>query len=119
MFQICCLMTSGISLSADMCESLFQTAVEMVSRKLKRLPLKMEDAEGEVATEFKTASLGPQMNGYIFEALIESNRGKGKVRFIVPEKNLEEAVQQEQERVWVELGSLGSAQKRSANAWMN
>ncbi|OGL62485.1 hypothetical protein A3E97_01395 [Candidatus Uhrbacteria bacterium RIFCSPHIGHO2_12_FULL_47_12] len=79
--MIYCLMTS-IGLTEEIRWCLFDQARELISLGRERCNIASDFLEGYVATTGKTCALGGVI-GVQFEAYVESNRGKGLVRYLV------------------------------------
>lgn len=79
--MIYCLMTS-VGLTDDIRWCLFDQARELIRLGRERCNIASDFLEGYIATTNKICALGG-MTGVQFEAYVESNRGKGIVRYIV------------------------------------
>lgn len=79
--DLLCLMTSGLSLTDEMAHLLLRTAVDMIRKRARKQNFKSAEGEGRLTTDFAYALLGCS-GGTQFEAEVETNLGKGRVRFI-------------------------------------
>jgi len=81
------LMTANIYLKEEIREALIETAVSMIRSNDEKLSFKIGFAEGLM---HKKNDYTPFMGdgGPLFSAEIETELGKGKVKFIVPERYL-------------------------------
>ena len=70
------------SLEPEMHLKLYSTAVELHERGQKSRKVHGEGFEGRVTSKNRSASLGG-MSGDLFEAEIDTERGSGRVTFIV------------------------------------
>lgn len=82
--KIYCLMTSSVSLSGRMADVLFDTACEMIKDDSRRKHFRDDDFEGLITTSFNSQLLS-SISGTEFFAEVESELGKGKVKFLVRE----------------------------------
>ena len=80
--KIYCLMTSSVSLSARMADVLFDTACTMIGGDFRKRRFKDDEFEGLITTSFQCQSLSG-ISGTEFFAEVESELGKGKVKFLV------------------------------------
>ncbi len=88
MFEIFCLMVSGFGLTDRMRTQLFRAAKTMVENGKQKQPIKNDDFEASIRTDFKYTGLG-SFYGILFIAEVESDRGETKVTYIVRTKDLE------------------------------
>lgn len=79
--MIYCLMSS-VGLTEDIRWCLFDQARELIRLGRERCDIASDFLEGYIATTNKTYALGGLI-GIQFEAYVESNHGKGMVRYIV------------------------------------
>lgn len=81
-----CLMVQRVSLTDSTRNTLLLAAIEMLRRRgekgVGRRRIKTDDIEGLIVTRFRPASLG-SISGIEFLAEVETDLGKGKVKFIV------------------------------------
>lgn len=82
MFDIYCLMVHGHGLTDDVRNCLFDAAQEMLKKRKERRKIQKEFAEGLVTTKFKHVCFGA-IAGIAFQAEIETDAYKTKVRFVV------------------------------------
>jgi len=84
-WDIACLMVQQVSLTDGMRSALLMTAREMMLREGEKgagkRRVKNDDIEGLVRTHFLPAQLG-SFSGIEFLAEVETDLGKGKVKFI-------------------------------------
>lgn len=87
MFQMpFCLMVQGTALTDSMRYQLAETANNMLLSQEKEGRFRSDIAEGLVETDFQTAVVGC-FHGIVFKGVVESNRGRTKIDFIVrPQK---------------------------------
>lgn len=83
-----CMMLSQGSINDDMRNLLIRSAVSLVCLKRKRTTLKTDWCEGEIKTEFGSASL-EMLSGIKFEGKVEVGSRTTKVTFIVTTSLLE------------------------------
>lgn len=79
---------SSSPLAPDLALSLYQVALELYRRGESRGEVLQERAEGRVRNLHKSFALGA-IAGPGFEADIETERGKGLVRFLITREGLE------------------------------
>lgn len=102
MFKLTCLMTSSVSLSDRMSEVLFDTACVMLRDGVKRKFIRDSGViEGMVSTSFKAVALVGSA-GTEFTAEVETELGRGTVRFIVREQDAD----RRNRGLWVPFFSL-------------
>ena len=81
-----CLMVQRVSLTDSTRNTLLLAAIEMLRRRGEkgagRRRVKTDDIEGLISTRFRPAFLG-SISGIEFSADVETDLGKGKVRFLV------------------------------------
>lgn len=82
--KIYCLMTASVSLSDKMADVLFDTACSMIKGDARKKYFRDEGFEGVITTSFEVQSLSG-ISGTEFFAEVESELGKGKVKFLVRE----------------------------------
>lgn len=87
MYEIFCLMFSGIRLNESMRRFLFKSARQMVLQKERHGRVKTDEFEGEISTDFDTAGFG-FIYGMKFSAAVDSIHGSTKVVFIVRTNDL-------------------------------
>lgn len=80
--KIHCLMTSSVFLSSNMRNVLFDVACEMMGSNAGRKRFADGDFEGVVTTSFESKILSG-ISGVEFTAEVETELGKGKVKFLV------------------------------------
>lgn len=86
--KIYCLMTSSVSLSSKMADVLFDTACRMIRDDSRRKRFRDDGFEGLITTSFQAQSFSG-IAGTEFLAEVESDLGKGKVKFLVREADVE------------------------------
>ena len=77
-------MSSPVSLSTRMADILFDTACRMIKDDSQKKRFKDDGFEGLISTSFKNQSLSG-VSGTEFFAEVESELGKGKIKFLVRE----------------------------------
>lgn len=77
-------MSGSVSLTSGMADVLFDTACIMIRDDSRRKSIKYEGIEGRITTSFDKQALG-SICGVEFLAEVETDLGKGKVKFIVRE----------------------------------
>lgn len=88
MYEIFCLMFSGIRLNESMRRFLFKSAKQMVLQKERCGRVKTDEFEGEISTDFDITGLG-FIYSMQFAAKVDSIHGSTKVVFIVRMNDLE------------------------------
>lgn len=96
------LMTSSVSLSSRMADVLFDTACKMIKDDSRKKRFKDDGFEGLIATSFQSQSLSG-VSGTEFFAEVESELGKGKVKFLVREAD----AKVRNELAWMPLFFIG------------
>ena len=91
-----CLMWTGGIVPHGILDQLFTAARTMMREQKARLPLKNEHMEGVVCTGFRSVCYAG-MAGILFDAVVEWDDEKQKVRYLVRDVDLEDAG----ERAWV------------------
>lgn len=86
--KIHCLMTASVRLSSNMRNVLFEVACEMVVSNAKRKRFYDDGFEGVVRTSFESKILSG-VSGVEFYAEVETELGKGKVKFLVRTADIE------------------------------
>jgi hypothetical protein len=81
-------MTASVSLTNEMSESLFQSACTMLRDGLKKRGFLEETIAGLISTELKEKTFG-QISGVEFFAEVETDLGRGQVKFLVNPKDAE------------------------------
>ena len=82
MFALACFVMSGVPLNDAISNILMFAGRKMIEAGKNRQKIKSPVCEGVLRTEFGRALLGT-LSGITFEAEIESDRGKTKVRFLL------------------------------------
>ena len=112
---LACLMVSGVYLDESLRSTLKEAALTVLRDGKEKLSFKTDDGEGIVRKERDYMPfLGD--GGPLFSADVETDRGKGKIVFILPERylNLLNAGARFGEGVW-----LDSKPQRAANGRWN
>ena len=112
--RLSCLMVAGISLTDDLREIFYQAAKLLAEKGRTSVPLKQDDCEGQLKTDFRTVCLG-SLAGIRFEAVLETETGTGKAVFIIPEDVLWDE-SEEAEFAWRATPPPG---RTAQTAWMN
>jgi len=81
-------MTASVTLTSEMSESLFQSACTMLRDGLKKRGFLEEAIAGLITTELKEKTFG-QISGIEFFAEVETELGRGQVKFLVNPKDAE------------------------------
>lgn len=82
MGKVYCLMVSGIPFSSVVSEELMRIARRMAHTGSSVGHIRMDDAEGQITTQFKHASL-VSISGVVFHADLETIRGNTQADYIV------------------------------------
>ena len=88
--QIYCMMWSGF-LDSNVHNTLFLAAREMVRDHREKQMIRNEWCEGLVRTKFTPALIGA-VSGIIFDAEVETERGKSTVKYLVRTADLDEDI---------------------------
>jgi hypothetical protein len=86
--NVYCLMVVQVGLTDFMADVLFDTACAMMRSGSRQKRINEDYIEGKITTEFKEQSLG-SVSGTEFNADVETELGKGKVKFLVREADAE------------------------------
>jgi len=96
---ICFMQTSGLHITSEIADMLYQLAIEMVNQKAQRLPFEVgEIGEGLLTTRYKTVAIGCR-GGLEFRADIAIESRQFEVSFILDDRYLKEALPM----VWIEV----------------
>ncbi len=85
--NIYCLMTSSVSLTSRMADVLFDTACRMIKDDSRKKRFRDDGFEGMITTSFQVRAFSG-IAGTEFSAEVESELGKGKVKFLVREADV-------------------------------
>lgn len=99
--KIYCLMTASVSLTPTMADTLFDTACAMIKGDTRKKRFRVEGFEGVVTTQFESKSLHG-VCGDEFFAEVESELGKGSIKFLVREAD----AKVRNELAWVPLSFM-------------
>jgi hypothetical protein len=89
-WQLISVLFSSIPLTSDLAMGLYQVAVELHRRGQPRGEVMLEQAQGRVRNLMRSFALGA-ISGPGFEADVETERGEGRVRFLVTRQGLDGA----------------------------
>lgn len=85
--MIYCQMLSGMPLTGQISQALFDGAKKMWADGEEKLDVSTQEFEGRIRTQGKHSLLG-SIGGVLFEANIETDLGSTNVRFIVQTRQL-------------------------------
>ena len=88
LWRLIAVLASTIPLERAVALWLYQTAVEMRALGQKSVPLAGDLGDGRL-TDMRQEALIGSIGGPAFEAILETNRGKGHIKFIVTKEGLE------------------------------
>lgn len=89
-WQLISVLFSSVPLTSELATSLYQLAVELHRGGRPRGELLLEEAQGRVRNLGRSFALGA-ISGPGFEADVETERGEGRVRFLVTRQGLDRA----------------------------
>ncbi|HYQ81303.1 MAG TPA: hypothetical protein VEP68_07370 [Anaeromyxobacteraceae bacterium] len=89
-WQLISVLFSSVPLTSELAMSLYQVAVELHRSGQPRGEVMLEQAEGRVRNLGRSFALG-SISGPGFEADLETERGQGRVRFLVTRQGLDRA----------------------------
>lgn len=89
-WQLISVLFSSVPLTSELAMSLYQVAVELQRGGQPRGEVMLERAEGQVRNLGRSFALGA-IAGPGFEADLETERGVGRVRFLVTRQGLDRA----------------------------
>ena len=115
-YRFACLSTS-INLDEETRGAISEAAYRMAVAYKAKEKFKTEEAEGHVTTQFGYAVLGG-ISGMVFEAEVETDHGRGKIRYILKVDVAHEARQKNQEVRWDEV-ELWPSNHPGENAHLN
>jgi len=98
---ISCLMLNGVSLDNEMRNALVVAALSLARDNKKSIRIKANSCEG-VVRKFRDFIPFMGQGGPGFYAEIETNRGMGKVSFLIPEWAIQEGIDFD-EHEWIEF----------------
>ncbi len=101
-WQLISVLFSSVPLTPDLATSLYQVAVELHRGGQRRGEVMLERAQGRVRNLGRSFALGA-ISGPGFEADLETERGEGRVRFLVTRQGLARAERAAQARGRSEL----------------
>ena len=114
-WQFTCLMVSGVPLTSEVREVLYQAAKRIARKSESWGRIKDISCEGRLQTDYSHVMLG-SASGIKFTAEIESERGSTKVSFIIPEEAI--AIEDDDsEAIWTAMPATQHAMVESA--WLN
>lgn len=89
-WQLISVLFSSVPLTSELAMSLYQVAVELHRGGQRRGEVMLEQAQGRVRNLMKSFALGA-IAGPGFEADVETERGEGRVRFLVTRLGIDRA----------------------------
>jgi len=84
-WQFTCLMVSGVPLTSEVREALYQAAKRIARKSESWGRIQDESCEGRVQTDYSHVLLA-SASGIKFTAEVDSERGSTKAAFIIPEE---------------------------------
>ncbi len=112
-YELVCVMVKNLCLTGEDRDLLFETARDMLRARPRkdatRRTVKTDKLEGVVKTELKQACLGTFV-GIMFTAEVETDMGKGSVRYLVLDDHLNEELVN---NTWLE----SNPQRSRSAAW--
>ena len=89
-WQLISVLFSSVPLTPELAMSLYQVAAELYRGREPRGELMLEEARGRVRNLLRSFAMGA-ISGPGFEADVETERGEGRVRFLVTRQGLDRA----------------------------
>ena len=112
--EIVCLLVYNISLSSRISKFLVRLASEMLHRRQKRRSFDSPalQCEGSIKTKFERAQCG-HFSGTVFEANLDTNRGKATVKFLVDDSNPADLMSVDDEELFIQKRPKGRSNNDS------